>query len=350
MDNLIAKTIFTAIKEKVFPGCVVGYINANGDFVILPFGKYTYEESSYNIEIDSIFDVASITKAIPTSCLALKFIDEGKLKLNTKIIEYIPEFENSYKDEVTIWHLLTHTLDFNISLASLKDKGANEIINSVLKHEFKYAPGKVYNYCNATSILLGIVIERLTGENIAYLAKKEFFDPLKMESTTFFPAEVNFEKIVPTEIDLWRNRIIKGEVHDESAFVLREKIIAGSAGLFSTAKDILIFLKMLLNDGEFDGKRYFSKEIIYHMCSNQIEYLNLSAGLGWELNQKRYMGDYCSNKTIGKTGFTGCVCICDLEKKKAMVLLSNYTYPQRKKTKEPIDKVRRDIANIIFSN
>jgi CubicO group peptidase (beta-lactamase class C family) len=350
MKQKINARISRAIEESVFPGCVVGYIRKGTGLEVLAFGNHTYDAGSPAIHENSLFDVASITKAVPTSSLALQLIDRRKLRLNDRLIQYVPEFTNSSREKVLVRHLLTQTLHFNFRLSSLKDNGPDGILTAVFSTEFPDEPGTTFFYSNATSILLGLVIERIYGKRLDAVAGEEFFGPLCMNSTSFFCNAADKSNIVPTEIDPWRKRTIQGEVHDESAWVLRRsRMIAGSAGLFSTAPDLLIFLQMILNRGVLLGKRYFSEDIIEQMHTNQLRKLDRCAGLGWELFQSRYMGNHCTERAIGKTGFTGCVCVCDFGKRAAFVLLSNYTFPNRKPDTSAIDEVRRDIADIILN-
>jgi CubicO group peptidase (beta-lactamase class C family) len=349
MKKEIGARISHAIANSVFPGCVVGYSGEGTGREVLAFGHHTYDAESPAIHENSLFDVASITKAIPTSGLALHLIDKGKLKLDDQLIRYVPEFNNSSREKVLIRHLLTQTLNFNFRLSSLKACGPDEILHAIFSTEFPDEPGTTFFYSNATSILLGIAVERILGKSLAVIADETFFKPLEMNSTSFSCDTARMKNAVPTEIDSWRGRTIQGEVHDESAWVLRTRMAVGSAGLFSTVPDLLIFLEMLLNRGTYGGKRYFSEGIIEQMHTNQINAAGQRAGLGWELFQKRYMGNRCTEMTIGKTGFTGCVCVCDFGKQAAFVLLSNYTFPNRKPDTSAIDEVRRDIADIIFS-
>lgn len=351
MKQKIKTRISRAIEESVFPGCVVGYSTQKNGSDVLAFGHHTFDKRSEHNNEDSIFDVASITKAIPTSSLALLLIEREKLGLDDRLIRYVPEFNNSSREKVLIRHLLTQTLGYNLRLSSMKDRGPDEILHVIFSNEFAYDPGASFSYSNATSILLGLVVERIYGKPLDVIAAEEFFRPLSMNSTSFFREKPDTKRIVPTEIDPWRGRMIQGEVHDESAWVLRRnRIVAGSAGLFSTAPDLLNFLEMLLNNGIYKGKRYFSESTIELMHANQIGHLGFHTGLGWELFQKRYMGKFCTTRTFGKTGFTGCVCVCDIGKRAAFVHLSNYTFPNRKPDADAIDDVRRGIADIILSN
>lgn len=351
MEEKIKNRILQAIEEKTFPTCAVGVVRRDGKRAIVPAGTFTYDSDSKSVKEDTIFDVASITKSIPTSSLALKLIDDGKLKVNDKLINFVPEFRNSDRDNVLIKHLLTQTLDYDFRLSFHKNKKPDEILEIIFTTEFKNRPGTRFCYLNATSILLGLVVERIFGESLDKLGEKHFFQPLKMTRTLFKPLQkFNKAKIVPTEIQGWRGGLIQGEVHDESAYVLNRKMTVGSAGVFSTAPDILNFLEMLLNGGTINGQRYFSPEIMKQIQTNQLTDIKQYAGLGWELNQPHYMGKYCSEKTFGKTGFTGCVCVCDIEREVAFVILSNYTYPTRKPDATLINKFRSDIADIVFEN
>jgi CubicO group peptidase (beta-lactamase class C family) len=349
MKNKIAGRIGRAISENVFPGCVVGWVDKRHNQSVMPFGRFEYAPDSKLMAEDSIFDVASITKSIPTSSLALQLIDAGKLKLEDRVIDYVSSIAFSHREKVFVRHLLSHTLNYGFRLSALKDSGPKGILGAIFSTELAGEPGSTFFYSNATSILLGMVVEKIWGECLAVTAKREIFDPLEMKRTSFFPEEFPRDEIVPTEIDPWRGRTIRAEVHDESAWTLRQIMVAGSAGLFSTVPDILKFLNVLLNRGVWRGTRYFSENCLNLMSTNQTAHLGLQTGLGWELCQARYMGKACSSSTIGKTGFTGCVCMCDLAGGTALTLLSNSTFPSRKPHTKALDEVRREIADIVFS-
>lgn len=345
--NQIETRIERALDEQVFPGCVVGMVDSSGSRTVLPFGQYTFEPDAPEVREHTVYDIASITKAIPVSSLALQLLEQEKLHLSDRLIQYVPEFNNPDRESVLISHLLTHTLPFRFPLSSMKNQSPEAMLQAIFETPFKNRPGSVFTYSNATSILLGLVIERICGESIDVAADRAFFTPLHMKETTFHPLQIlERADIVPTEIDDWRGGVVQGEVHDESAWAL--PWAAGSAGLFSTVPDLLIFLNMLLNCGTWRGMRFFSEETVRAMSTNQISQIGSCTGLGWELNQQHNMGRCCSDRTIGKTGFTGCMCICDLDKGLGMVLLSNCTYPKRKPDKELINSVRRDIADLIF--
>ncbi|MFZ2188123.1 MAG: serine hydrolase domain-containing protein [Candidatus Moraniibacteriota bacterium] len=351
MQQKLKNRVGKAIEEGLFSACVIGIVTANGNRTILPGGSFEFEKKSITVTENTIFDVASITKAIPTSSLALKLIDENKLSLDDKLIKFIPEFRNSDRERVLVKHLLSHTLDYTFRLSAQKDKSPEEILDVIFATEFKSRPGTKFHYANATSILLGMVVEKIIGEPLDRLGEKYFFKPLEMNRTIYCPLEkFSQSEIVPTEIQAWRGGLVHGEVHDESAYALQQKMFAGSAGLFSTAPDLLNFLEMLLHSGTFKGIKYFSPEIIKQIQTNQLPHLGASTGLGWELNQPQYMGRHCDKKTFGKSGFTGCSIICDIRRNIAFTILSNYTFPTRKPDARAINKFRSDVADIIFES
>jgi len=349
MEDRIRYRLEKAVTDSVFPGGVVGVVDTFGNQSIIPGGRFTYEKSAPIVKRDSIYDVASITKSIPVASLALYLIDRRMLTLDQKIAETLPALRTNFRDEITARHLLSQSLSFTEPLSSYKDLGADEIIEKILTTQFSEPPGEHMSYSNATSILLGLLIEELSGKSLPELAQEIFFNPLRMQDTSFYPEDLPGDRIVPTEHDRWRGRVIRGEVHDESAFILREKIVPGSAGLFSTAPDLLKFLRMLLNRGKIQGRQFFSEAMISAMATNQLQSGHGVVGLGWELDQPRYMGKNRTAHTIGKTGFTGCVVLCDIGLGKAFVILSNYHFPNRKQSVAALDALRRDIADIVFS-
>ncbi len=337
-----------ATTDQIFPGCVVGIVHKDGSKNIVSTGFHTYEMQAQAVQDNSIFDVASLTKSIPTASLALKAIEEGKLKIEDKVCDYLPALQNAHRNEILVKHLLTFTilLDLKAPLSSHKHETPDAILELIHTSELKAAPGAIYAYSNSPSILLGLIVEKVYNKPLDILANKFFFQPLGMKDSSFTPT--NKARIVPTEIDEERGGLLHGTVHDESAYALQKQFVPGNAGLFTTVPDLLIFLEMLLNQGILHGKQYFKPETVRLMHTNQIANIGQSTGLGWELNQPRYMGKFADENTFGKTGFTGCLVICNIQKGIAFAMLSNYVHPKRKPDATLINQVRSDIANIIL--
>jgi len=351
MSNaLIRDCAEQAIADKVFPGCVVGVIDKTGVRKIFPFGNFTYEIDANPVLENTVYDIASVTKTIPFALTALKLIEQSRLSLEDKIIKYIPEITIPNADKGLVKHLLTYTyvLKKNIDPDfSYEHTKAKDIFDFLFTREFEFLPGTHYQYANVALNLLGIILERVSGEKLYTFAKKIILDPLEMKNSTFHPNDKNL--IPPTEIVSWRGEI-QGEVHDETASILqKEGFNPGCAGLFSTAGDLLNVAEMILNGGSFRGNAIFNTHSISLMTENVLSGIGEWFGIGWELNQPRFMGDYSHEHMIGKTGFTGTCSIVDPKNGKGLVILSNRTYPKRPPNGDTINSFRRDIANIIFT-
>src|SRR3989344_8998589 len=347
MPNEIKVRTERAILEKVFPGCVIGFIEKGKRQAVLPFGAYTYDSGAAPVLENTIYDVASITKSIPTASLALHYIDSGRLALTDKLIQYVPEFRNSDRELVTIKHLLTYTLG-GYAFSALKDKTPDDLFETIMTHDFTTHPGSGFLYSNVPAFLLGLVVEKLGGDTLENLAQTVFFQPLGMTRTSLLPQYFSRDDIAPTEIEEWRGHV-QGSVHDESAYVFTVKggKVVGHAGLFSTAPDLLNFLEMLLHEGEIGGRKYLSPRIIAEMSTNQIPELGASTGLGWQLQQP-WMGHSAGAHPFGKTGFTGTSVCLDVERGTGLVILSNRTFPKRPQNNDAIYQFRADIADIVL--
>lgn len=320
-----------AIAEKVFPGCVIGVVKKSGEREVRSFGNLTYDTGAPAVCEDTIYDLASITKSIPTASLALMLIAEGKMRLDDAAKMFLPELQHDYN--ATVEDLLTYRVR-GAQLSTLKEKTADEILEYVHEHGFN-APPEKSEYTNLPAFLLGLVLERVSGETLGSLAQKYFFGPSHMKDTTFFPnVRLTKSNIAATEII--DGEEVQGIVHDESARVFAQaKRAVGHAGLFSTAPDILIFLEALLQ-----GK-----------YANVVE--GAQRGLGWQLDQSWFMGTKSGPGTFGKTGFTGTSVVCDVEHGISFVILSNRTYPNRPSDAtsltSAINIFRSDIADILLS-
>lgn len=348
MKKQIAEIINKGIKDKIFPGAVVGVIK-NGKKEIFSFGHFTYDEISASVKDETVYDIASVTKAIPLSSLLLSLIDKKIIKLEDRVADYLPEFNNHEKENVLIKHLLTYIVDLDApKMSSLKNMSPDDIVKAIIMSPLKSPAGTRSVYTNSTALLMGLLLKNITGKMVDDLAEEYFFKPLKMRRTTFRPLEfLKKEEIVPTEICDWRGCLVHGEVHDESSFTLQKKYFFGISGLFSAVPDLLIFLEMLLNKGENGGTRFFSEDMIKSMCTNQLAEIGECAGLGWKLNQPAFMGQ-CSADTCGITGFTGPFVLWNELKGMGLVMLTNRIYPKRPPDNLAINKIRSALADVVF--
>jgi CubicO group peptidase (beta-lactamase class C family) len=337
MDNKISDICVRAISRHVFPGCVVGYIRG-GRITVLPYGHLTYESGSDAVRANTVYDVASISKSVPTSSIVLKLAEEGKLSLDGKVSDYIPELENQYLDRILIRHLLTYSVIFNTgtSLTEVALKSPDRIMESIFTAPLLAPPGTKHMYTDAPAILMGLIAERICNRSLGDIAQAMFFSPLQMNRTTY------------DELD-WRGEV-RAIPQDEKAWVLRAQgQTPGHAGLFSTGKDLLTFSSMLLNHGIWHRKTYFKEETVKWMHTNQNSSVGEAESLGWQMQRARWMGEHISSEAFGRTGYPGTSILIDPHKQIALVHLSNHTYPSRPTERAvAINAVRRELADTVF--
>lgn len=374
-ESNIERLLSQGESAGVFHKAVAGFI--------LPDG--TTRTVALNTPADTVFDIASLTKVCPTSTLALCYILEGKLHLDDRVIDYIPELQTNYREDICVFHLLTHSLDYRVPMKTLRTLPPEGILNALFTYKFAKAPGADFNYGNPASVLLGIILQRLTGKDLQQQGRERFFEPLGMTRSGWDPLTREWnaiprEEIAPTEICEFRGREICGEIHDESAWVLRKLFPVGSAGMFSCVPDLLKFVHMVMNDGIAAGAngseiRVAPAGILKMVSENAFtregaaQFLpasnstagNSTAGdspagaangactaLGWELAQGKFMGSRVSPHAFGKTGFTGASIVADPIAGAAVVLLSDFTYPHREASADRIHAFRASLADAFF--
>jgi CubicO group peptidase (beta-lactamase class C family) len=297
---------------------------------------------------DTVYDLASVTKVIPTNSIILSLIERGLLSFDDQAIKFLPELTCPNSDQILIRHLLTFTVVFDLPhrLSSYASEGKSSIVKAIYDAPLKYPPGEKYVYSNMPSFLLGMIAEKISGKPLDAIAADMFFRPLRMTRTTFHPEDLKHISVAPTEIDAQGE--VVGVVHDESARALyKEGVIAGHAGLFSTTGDLLRFGRMLLQDGESGGHRFFKPETIQEMGKEVVNNGESGVSLGWATNHLGHTNPRTSSYVFGKDGFTGTTILLDTHKKRCLVLLSNRTYPKRPETREDISVVRGKLANTL---
>ncbi len=346
--SLVDKTMEKAIADSIFPGAVLLFGIDNKFIYEKAYGNYTYDKSSPQMKLNTIFDLASVSKVVGTTSAAMILVERGKLNLDDKVIKYLPEFNNHGKDKITVRNLLLH----NSGLAAFKKyydvyNTSEEVINDIMNTDLVYEPGTKYVYSDLGIITLQKVIEKITGMRLDKFLKKNLFEPLDMTRTMYNPPDSLKNECAPTEIDtFFRMRPLQGEVHDERAYMLHG--VAGHAGLFSTVEDLSHFVRMLINDGKYNGKHIIDAKIIEEWTDRQTS--QSSRGLGWDtkIDSIAPCGKYFSNHSFGHTGYTGTSIWVDKDKKFFVILLSNRVYPTRKNRK--IYPFRSLIHSIIYKS
>jgi beta-N-acetylhexosaminidase len=328
-----------AIADKAFPGATlaVGY---KDKVALHAFGKLSYDQKSPLVDLNTRYDVASLTKVIVTTTLVEKLVEGDfpvPLNLDAPIERYLPEWASGpqpeWRHKVTVRHLMTHTS----GLPPFKEywrtsKGKDDTLRMIFNEPLEQEPGAKMTYSDLGIILMAEIIERLTGRKLDDLAREYIFDPLQMQHTMYKPPKKLWPEIAPTEFDAqFRHRLIQGEVHDENAFAIGG--VSGHAGLFSTAPDLAAFCQMLLNGGVYAHDRILKRATIAQFTVPQ-QLSNNTRTLGWVVpTEPSSSGHYFSPHSFGHTGFTGTSIWIDPDRQLFVVLLTNRVNPTRENHK-----------------
>jgi len=331
--------IESAIKDQAFPGATlaVGY---RGKVSLHAFGKLTYEEKSPDVGINTMYDIASLTKVVTTTTLIAK-LAEGDfpvpIELDAKVERYLPEWatgpQPEWRHRVTVRHLLTHTS----GLPPFKEywrtsKSRQDTLDKIFAEPLEYEPGTKEVYSDLGIILTAEIIERLTGKRLDALARENIFEPLAMSNSMYNPPKKLWPAIAPTEIDnQYRHHLIQGEVHDENAAAIGG--VSGHAGVFSAAPDLAAFCQMLLNGGVYAHQRILRRATIAEFTTPQ-RLSNGTRTLGWAApTEGGSSGHFFGPHSFGHTGFTGTSIWIDPDRQVFAVLLTNRVYPTRENQK-----------------
>ncbi len=322
-----------AIAERAFPGAAlaVGYqaklLASQG------FGLFTYDQTAPPIAPETVFDIASLTKAVATTTLAMILLERGSLRLDAPVIEALPEFETlgpsnqkAQRKAVTIRMLLTHSSGLP-AYEKLFERAHDrrELLHAAITTPLAAAPGTRAEYSDIGFILLGEILERIAGEPLDQFAQREIFDRLGLKHTWFALPEKMRQQIPPTENDLtFRRRIIQGEVNDENAWVMGG--VSGHAGMFASATDLALFAECLLNG----GAPLVKPATVALFTRREGSLRGASRALGWDTpSQPSSSGAHFSSSSFGHLGFTGTSLWVDPERRLSVTLLTNRTWPDR---------------------
>jgi uncharacterized protein YbbC (DUF1343 family)/CubicO group peptidase (beta-lactamase class C family) len=351
----IANVVNEAIAATQTPGAVV-MVGRGGQIAYKQaFGNRSTEPAVEPMTLDTIFDLASVTKVVATTTSVMMLVEEGRIRLTDRVAAYIPGFERYGKGEITVRHLLTHVsglrpdLDMAMEFASY-----DEAIARAIEEIPTSAPGERLVYSDINFFLLGEIVHRVSGKTLDEFCRMRIFEPLGMHDTMFKPPATLVPRIAPTEkctqygwpCDQPGGAMLRGVVHDPTA--RRMLGVAGHAGLFSTAADLSIFCRMLLDGGRSGAVRILSPMTVAKMASPIPLPGGQARGLGWDMDST-----YSSNRgellplgSFGHTGFTGTSLWIDPLTKTWVVFLSNRVHPDGKGDVTPL---RARVATIVGS-
>lgn len=360
MDQVIQ----ASIEKKELPGAVVLVVRHGRIAWRKAYGSRAVEPPREAMTVDTIFDLASLTKIVATATSIMILVEQGKVRLSDPVVTFIPEMKGGGRDAITIEQLLTHTAGFAPDF-DLRERwtGYDEAIKRLYREPLRNQPGARFVYSDINYIALGEVVHRVSGQTLDQFARGNIFVPLGMRDTGFNPDARLRSRIAPTEKrrgqmnylgDSGENagpqgeQWLRGQVHDPTSF--RMNGVAGHAGLFSTANDLAIFCQMILNGGTYNGARILSPMGVATMTRPRAIAENGSArGLGWDIatSFSTNKGDLFPLGSFGHTGFTGTSMWIDPATESFVIFLSNRVHPDGKGDVGPL---RGRVASIVASS
>jgi uncharacterized protein YbbC (DUF1343 family)/CubicO group peptidase (beta-lactamase class C family) len=333
-----------AIADHKLPGVVV--LVGRGDTIAWrkAYGSRALVPAREPMTLDTIFDLASLTKVVATTTAVMMLVEDGKIRLTDPVATFIPEFGKKGKDRVTIRDLMTHMSGLRPDLDLTNPwSGAQTAVALAADESLTAPPGRRFVYSDINFFLLGEVVARVSGTPLDVFARDRIFAPLGMKDTMFLPPAALVSRIAPTE-----QTVARGVVHDPTS--RRMGGVAGHAGLFSTAADLSIFCRMLLGGGAVGATRILSPLAVARMTAPATPAGDASVrGLGWDLDSA-----YSSNRgellplgSFGHTGFTGTSLWMDPATGVYIIFLSNRVHPDGKGDVTPL---RAKVATIVASS
>lgn len=308
------------------------------------YGRLTYDDSSPAVGDHTRFDLASLTKVIATTTAAMMLEEQGRLDIDRTVASYLPGFNAPDKQAITVRMLLTHRAGLE-AFAPLWQtlRGRDQYLVAINSRPLIYAPDSKSVYSDWDFVLMGFIIEHITGETLDRFTTRTIFAPLGMRDTGFLPDTTDKRNIAPTEIESAPPRgLVWGSVHDENAYALGG--VSGHAGLFSTARDLAVFARMMVNGGSVGSVRILSPATIARWTAAQGA--GSSRALGWDTPAAHSSaGRFFSPRSYGHTGFTGTSIWTDPERGVWVVLLTNRVYPTRNNSKHV--NLRRAISDAV---
>ena len=322
------------IKQHAFPGAALAVTHRGALVASQGFGRFTYDDHAPEVQADTVFDLASITKVIATTAVAMVLYDRGRLSLEEPAAVTLPEFvslapkhQKAWREAVTVRMLLAHSSGLPayeklFEFATTRD----DLIHAAMTTRLVPAPGERAVYSDIGMILLGELLAKKADLALNLFARQEIFMPLGMKQTRFKPPQDWVEEIPPTEDDQKvRRRVVQGEVNDENAYVMGG--VAGHAGAFAPATDLARFAECLLRG----GGPIIRSETVKLFARREASPAGTTRALGWDTPSRpeSSSGRLFSLSSFGHLGFTGTSLWIDPGRKLSVTLLTNRTWPDR---------------------
>ncbi len=330
---MIDGLVQTGISDGKMPGCVICVGRRDEILLLKAYGNKRVEPSIEAMTVDTVFDMASITKPVATATSIMQLIEQGKLSLLDKVVALFPSFGPNEKETITVQDLLLHRsgLIADNAMSDYQD-GPEKAWERICELKLTSPVGTAFKYSDVNFIVLGKIVEKLSGKTLKDFSNETIFQPLGMTKTGFLPSDDLKAKCAPTEQR--EGRWMQGEVHDPRAYALGG--VAGHAGLFSTAEDIALYARMMLRKGN-SGAKILSPSTVATMTQAYTVPGGIR-GLGWDKRTGFSInrGDLLSPSAFGHGGFTGNVLWIDPDLDLFFIFLSNRVHPNGKGLVNPL--------------
>lgn len=351
-------TIDAAIQDKTIVGGVL-WVERNGAAYHKAFGYRSLKLAAEPMSEDTIFDVASITKAVATASAAMLCVERGQMGLDDLVSKHLPEFTGEGREKITVKHLLLHSSGLQVNLNGTKppfSRNRDEAYAQACREKPLFEPGSAFSYSSVGTMVLGMVIEHVSRQTLDSFCTAELFQPLKMTDTLFRPSGDVLQRIAPSSAPK------RGLVDDTVAREMGG--VSGHASLFTTAGDLARFARMMLNNGELDGVRVFKPKTIKRMTSVQsppnlrspdAKNMPVRRALGWDIdtpyrtpphNYSLARGSLFPIGGYGHAGWTGQMLWIDPFSKTFVIFLCNRYGPDGKDTRAEVYRLHQRISTL----
>lgn len=342
--------IETAIAKELTPGAVF-WLEKHGQTYANVYGHMSLEPDRIPARIDAIYDSASLTKVVATTPAIMLLVEQGMIEIDALVSTYLDDFDNQGKEAITIRHLMTHTSGLNPGIPLTieidgvsKDWAGYEMAITLAKaEEVRHPPGTGFIYSDINFILLGEIIQQVTGKHLEDFTRESVFLPLGMKDTGYLPSPDLRYRTAPTK--WWDGKMQRGTPNNP--ICRRTGGVHGHAGMFTTAADLARYCRMILNQGELDGVRFLQPETVRLMTSVQSpSAVDSLRGLGWDINSSysSQRGEIFPIGGFGHTGFTGPSIWIDPASNTFVIFMSNRIHPDGNGNVVPLRKRLGTIA------
>lgn len=351
------RIINQAIADREIPGAVLAVVKDGKMAYLKAYGNKQIDPSTVAMDVNTVFDLASVTKPVATAISAMILVERGQLRFQDKVNLFIPDFkpwsEDRKKKDIRVIDLMTHTSGLPAYAPIGKaektrgNNNPNKMINYIADVDREFEPQTDFRYSCLNYITLQRIIETISKQDLRSFAKQNIFNVLGMTHTDYLPIGETLARTAPTKKEK-DGKILKGIVHDPLARIMNLGI-SGNAGLFSDANDLAILVAALQNGGEYNGKRILSPMGVKTMRTVPRNTQTIGRTPGWDVftPYSSVNGDLFGPNTYGHAGYTGTSITIDPDANTAVILLTNRVHPN---DEGEVVRLRSLVANVVAAS